>query len=157
MQKITPCLWFDNQGEEAMNFYMSIFKGSKIKSVLRNGDEGPGPKGSILTASFILEGQEFIVLNGGPLFKFNEAISLSINCKTQKEIDYFWNKLTNGGQEQPCGWLKHKYGLSWQVVPSSLGKMMIDKNEKKAKRVMTALFKMKKIDLNVLKKEYDKK
>ena len=123
MQKITPCLWFDNNAEEAVSHYLSIFKNSKIGQILRCGEAGPGPKGSILTMTFQLEGQEFM-LNGGPVFKFNEAISLSVDCKTQAEVDELWEKLSEGGQKSQCGWLKDKFGLSWQVVPSALIKML---------------------------------
>src|SRR6185295_18722160 len=132
MQKITPFLWFDNNAEEAVNHYLSIFKNSKIASILRCGDAGPGPKGSVLTIVFQLEGQEFIALNGGPHFKFNEAISLSVDCKSQEEVDTFWEKLSEGGEKSRCGWLKDKYGLSWQVNPTILGEMLQDKDPGKA-------------------------
>jgi predicted 3-demethylubiquinone-9 3-methyltransferase (glyoxalase superfamily) len=155
MQKITPFLWFDNQAEEAANFYTSIFKNSKIVKIARYGDAGPGPKGSAITVVFQLEGQEFIALNGGPHFKFTEAISLSVDCKTQQEIDEFWTKLSAGGQEGQCGWLKDKYGLSWQVNPAILGEMLTDPDPEKSKRVMEAMMKMTKIDIALLKKAYD--
>lgn len=151
MQKITPCLWFDNNAEEAVNLYLSIFKNSKINKVLRCGDAGPGPKGSVLTIAFQLEGQDFIALNGGPIFKFNEAISLSVDCKSQAEVDDLWEKLSAGGQKSQCGWLKDKFGLSWQVVPSALVEMLQDPDPEKAKRVMAAMMKMGKIDIAVLK------
>src|SRR6185295_20216301 len=146
MQKITPFLWFDNNAEEAVNHYLSIFKNSKIASILRCGDAGPGPKGSVLTIAFQLEGQDFIALNGGPVFKFNEAISLSVDCKTQREVDELWEKLSAGGQKSQCGWLKDKFGLSWQVVPSELVEMLQDKDAKKSARVMAAMMQMSKID-----------
>jgi len=150
MQKITPFLWFDTQAEEAAKFYASIFPKSKILNVARYGEAGPGPKGSVMTVEFELDGQRMIALNGGPHFKFTEAISLSVSCKDQKEVDHYWGKLSQGGQEAPCGWLKDKYGLSWQVNPSILGKMLSDKDAKKAKRVMEAMLKMKKIDIAAL-------
>ena len=156
MQKITPCLWFDNNAEEAVNHYLSIFKNSKINKVLRCGDAGPGPKGSVLTIAFQLEGQDFIALNGGPIFKFNEAISLSVDCKSQIEVDDLWEKLSAGGQESRCGWLKDKFGLSWQVVPSILVEMLQDPDPEKAKRVMAAMMKMGKIDIAKLKQAYDR-
>jgi predicted 3-demethylubiquinone-9 3-methyltransferase (glyoxalase superfamily) len=151
MQKITPFLWFDGKAEEAMNFYTSIFENSKIGKVTRYGEAGPGPKGTVMTATFRLDGQEFIALNGGPRFKFTEAISFVINCKTQEEVDHFWEKLSEGGEKSRCGWLKDKYGLSWQVVPTALVEMLQDKDAEKSKRVMTAMLKMDKIDIKVLK------
>ena len=157
MQKITPFLWFDNNAEEAMNFYVSIFKNSKVVSVARYGDAGPGPKGSVMTANFQLNGQEFVALNGGPQFKFTEAISFVVNCETQEEVDEFWDKLTEGGEESMCGWLKDKYGLSWQIVPSILVKLLQDKDPVKAKRVMEAMLQMNKIDINKLKQAYEQK
>ena len=156
MQKITPCLWFDNNAEEAVNHYLSIFKNSKVNKVLRCGDAGPGPKGSVLTIAFQLEGQDFIALNGGPIFKFNEAISLSVDCKSQAEVDALWERLSAGGQESQCGWLKDKFGLSWQVVPSALVDMLQDPDPEKAKRVMAAMMKMGKIDIAKLKQAYDR-
>jgi predicted 3-demethylubiquinone-9 3-methyltransferase (glyoxalase superfamily) len=151
MQKITPFLWFDGKAEEAMNFYTSIFENSKIGKVTRYGEAGPGPKGTVMTATFRLDGQEFIALNGGPRFKFTEAISFVINCKTQEEVDHFWEKLSEGGEKSRCGWLKDKYGLSWQVVPTVLVEMLQDKDAEKSKRVMTAMLKMDKIDIEALK------
>jgi predicted 3-demethylubiquinone-9 3-methyltransferase (glyoxalase superfamily) len=145
-------LWFDNQAEEAMNFYVSIFKNSKIVSVSRNGDAGPGPKGSVLTATFQLDGQEFIALNGGPHFKFTEAISLFVKCHNQPEVDDFWEKLSQGGQKSQCGWLKDKFGLSWQIVPTILGELLGDKDREKSKRVMQAMLQMTKIDIEGLKR-----
>ena len=151
MQKITPFLWFDNNAEEAAQFYTSVFKNSRILSVSRYGDAGPGPKGSVMVVSFQLEGQQFTALNGGPLFKFSEAFSFVVSCENQQEIDYYWNKLTSGGgQESQCGWLKDKFGFSWQIVPTALGKLMTDKDPKKANRVMQALLQMKKLDLATL-------
>jgi len=149
-RKITPFLWFDSNAEEAMNFYVSVFKNAKVGTITRYGDAGPGPKGSVLTALFELEGQEFVALNGGPLFKFTEAISFVINCENQQEIDYFWDKLTgNGGQESMCGWLKDKYGLSWQVVPVRLPSLLTGD---KSNEVMQAIMQMKKLDLHQLKR-----
>ena len=156
MQKITPFLWFDNNAEEAVNHYLAIFKNSKIGTVIRCGDAGPGPKGSVLTIAFQLEGQEFIALNGGPVFKFNEALSLSVDCKTQQEVDNLWEKLSDGGQKGQCGWLKDKFGLSWQVVPSALVEMLQDQDAEKAKRVMAAMMQMSKIDIAILKQAYDR-
>jgi predicted 3-demethylubiquinone-9 3-methyltransferase (glyoxalase superfamily) len=162
MQKITPCLWFDSQAEGAVNFYTSIFKNSKIGSVARYGEAGAKasgrPKGTVMTITFKLEGQEFLALNGGPIFKFTEAISFIVNCETQKELDRLWEKLSEGGDEQAqqCGWLKDKYGVSWQIVPSVLGKMMQDKNPEKAERVMKAMLQMKKIDIKTLKQAYER-
>jgi predicted 3-demethylubiquinone-9 3-methyltransferase (glyoxalase superfamily) len=155
MQKITPNLWFDNQAEEAARFYTSIFKNSKIKTIARYGDSGAQasgrPKGSVMTVAFEIEGQEFVALNGGPHFKFSEAISFIVNCETQKEIDELWAKLTEGGgQPGPCGWLKDRFGLSWQVVPAVLAKLV--GNEKKSERVMGALLKMTKLDIETLEK-----
>ncbi len=155
MQKITPCLWFDDKAEEAAKFYTSIFKNSKIVRMARYGDAGPGPKGSVMTVVFTLNGQEFMGLNGGPHFKFSEAISLIVNCETQEEIDEFWEKLSNGGEKVQCGWLKDKYGMSWQIVPTVLGEMMSDPDPKKSQRVMSALLQMKKLDINTLRKAYE--
>jgi len=154
MQKITPFLWFDGNAEEAMNFYVSIFKNSRIVNVKRYGDVGPGPKGSVMTGTFQLEGQEFYALNGGPLFTFSQAISFFVNCETQREVDELWEKLSAGGEIQQCGWLKDKFGLSWQIIPSALGEMMGDKDPEKAGRVMNAMLQMKKIDLEALKHAY---
>ncbi len=154
MQKITPFLWFDDKAEEAANFYASIFKNSKVKAITRYGDGAPRPKGSVMTVAFELNGQEFTALNGGPHFKFNEAVSFVVNCETQEEIDHFWTKLSAGGREVECGWLKDKYGLSWQIVPTVLREMMQDKDPQRSQRVMTALLQMKKLDIQVLKKAY---
>jgi predicted 3-demethylubiquinone-9 3-methyltransferase (glyoxalase superfamily) len=158
MQKITPFLWFDNQAEEAANFYVSIFKNSKILTARRYGDSGPGPKGSVMTLTFQLEGQEFYALNGGPVFHFTEAISLFVSCETQLEVDELWKKLTSGGgQESRCGWLKDKYGMSWQIIPTALGKMLGDPDPAKAGRVMQAMLQMSKIDIAKLQQAYDGK
>jgi predicted 3-demethylubiquinone-9 3-methyltransferase (glyoxalase superfamily) len=155
MQKIHPFLWFDNQAEEAMNFYVSIFRNSKIGKVVRYGDAGPGPKGSVMTATFELEGQQFTALNGGPHFKFNEAISFVVDCKSQEDVDELWEKLTaGGGQPGQCAWLKDKFGLSWQIVPSALVELLSDPDPQKSKRVMEAMLKMTKIDIAKLKQAY---
>ncbi len=156
MQKITTCLWFDDRAEEAVNFYTSVFKNSKTGATSRYDEASAKasgrPAGSVLTMTFELEGREFMALNGGPMFKFNESVSLIVNCDNQEEIDYFWDKLTSGGgQESMCGWLKDKFGLSWQIVPAELGKLMSGKEPGKAQRVMAALLQMKKLDLNVLR------
>ena len=155
MQKITPFLWFDNKAEEAANFYVSVFKNSKLLNVARYSEVGPGPKGAVMTAEFELDGQEFIALNGGPHFKFTEAVSFVVNCETQEEIDYYWQRLSEGGQESRCGWLKDKFGLSWQVVPTILGKLMADKNPEKSNRVMKALLQMDKLDIEPLQRAYE--
>jgi predicted 3-demethylubiquinone-9 3-methyltransferase (glyoxalase superfamily) len=155
-QKITTYLWFDGNAEEAANHYTSIFKNSKILSVTRYGEAGPGPKGTAMIVTFQVEGQEFIALNGGPQFKFTEAISLLVNCDTQNEVDELWRKLSAGGQEGQCGWLKDKFGLSWQIIPSALMTMMQDRNPEKSKRVMQAMLQMKKIDIAGLEQAYGK-
>ena len=154
-QKIMPCLWYDNQAEEAVNHYISIFRDGKINSITRYGDAGPGPKGSVLTVAFELAGQQFLALNGGPIFKFTEAISLIIDCKDQAEVDELWEKLSEGGSKSQCGWLKDKYGLSWQVVPSVVAAMVQDPDPEKNARFMSAMFKMQKLDIAVLKAAYD--
>jgi predicted 3-demethylubiquinone-9 3-methyltransferase (glyoxalase superfamily) len=154
MQKITPFLWFDGKAEEAMNFYVSIFKNSKIVNVTRYGEAGPGPKGTVMSATFQLDGQEFFALNGGPQFTFSPAISFFVNCQTQQEVDELWEKLSEGGEKLRCGWLKDKYGLSWQVIPSALGEMLQDKDAQKSKRVMQAMLQMDKIDIKRLKQAY---
>jgi|SRR6185503_9032142 predicted 3-demethylubiquinone-9 3-methyltransferase (glyoxalase superfamily) len=160
IQRITPCLWFDGQAEEAATFYTGIFKNSKIKEVSRYGEAGREahgqPAGTVMTVAFELEGQEFTALNGGPIFKFTEAVSLQINCDTQAEVDHYWEKLTAGGDvnAQQCGWLKDKYGLSWQVVPRVLIEMITDPNTKKSGRVMEAMLQMKKIDIAAVKRAY---
>jgi predicted 3-demethylubiquinone-9 3-methyltransferase (glyoxalase superfamily) len=155
MQKISPFLWFDNEAEEAMNFYVSVFKNSKVGNLTRYGDAGPGPKGSVMTASFELEGQQFTALNGGPHFKFTEAISFAVSCETQEEVDEFWDKLSEGGQTQQCGWLKDKFGLSWQIIPSVLIELMSDSDPQKSKRVMEAMLQMTKIDIAKLRQAYE--
>jgi predicted 3-demethylubiquinone-9 3-methyltransferase (glyoxalase superfamily) len=155
MQKITPFLWFDTQAEAAAKFYVSIFKNSRILGITRYGEGGPGAEGSVMTVHFVLDGQEFIGLNGGPRFKFTEAISFSVDCKTQEEVDAFWEKLSAGGEPQMCGWLKDKYGLSWQINPTLLSQMLNDPDPEKSKRVMEALLRMKKIDIAALQKAYD--
>ncbi|MBI3934688.1 MAG: VOC family protein [Acidobacteria bacterium] len=161
MQKITPFLWFDDNAEEAANFYTSIFKNSKIGRVTRYDEAGAAasgrPKGSAMTVPFQLEGQEFVALNGGPHFKFTDAISFIVNCETQEEVDYFWKKLTEGGQEVQCGWLKDKFGLSWQIVPRILGELLQGKDPEKSKRVMKAMLQMTKIDIAKLKQAYEGK
>ena len=155
MQKITPFLWFNDKAEEAMNFYVSVFKNSKVGRITRNGEGGPGPKGTVMSVTFQLDGQEFMALNGGPHFTFTPAISLFVNCETQKEVDELWEKLSEGGKQERCGWLKDKYGLSWQIIPSALGKLMQDKNAARAKSVMTAMLQMNKIDIEALQQAYD--
>ena len=155
MQKITPFLWFDNNAEEAANLYVSIFKNSRISNVARYGDAGPGPKGTAMTVEFEIEGHEFIALNGGPRFKFTEAISYVVNCETQEEVDYFWTRLGEGGEESRCGWVKDKFGLWWQVVPTVLGKLMSDKDPAKSQRVMAAMLQMGKIDIEPLQRAYE--
>jgi predicted 3-demethylubiquinone-9 3-methyltransferase (glyoxalase superfamily) len=153
MKKITPFLWFDNNAEEAMKFYTSVFKNSKIGKVTRYLEGALVPAGTFMTGTFEIEGQEFVVLNGGPNFKFNEAVSFVVNCDTQQEVDEYWEKLTaNGGQEVQCGWLKDKFGLTWQIIPTVLLEMLADKDRKKAQRVMDAMLKMKKIDIAGLKR-----
>src|ERR1700737_183037 len=154
MNKITPFLWFDGKAVEAAKFYVSVFKNSKILSVTR---EGPGPEAKVISATFRLDGQEFIALNGGPQFKFNEAISLYVDCGSQREVDELWEKLSEGGEEGRCGWLKDKYGLSWQIIPTVLGELLGDKDPQKAGRVMQALLKMQKIDIKALKQAYEQK
>ncbi len=158
MQKITPCLWFDENAEEAVNFYVSIFKNSQVGHVTRYGDEGAKvsgrPKGSVMTVTFELDGQEFMALNGGPYFKFTEAVSFIINCESQEEIDELWEKLSEGGEKGQCGWLKDQYGLSWQIVPTMLGEMMQDRDSEKTNRVMGAILQMKKLDIKRLQQAF---
>jgi len=154
MSRISPFLWFDHQAEEAARFYTSIFPNSKINKISHYGDSGPGPKGTVMTVDFVLDGQRVIALNGGPQFKFNEAISLSVDCRTQGEVDRFWEKLSEGGEEGPCGWLKDRYGLSWQVNPTVLGEMLSDPDASKANRVMKAMLQMKKIEIEELERAY---
>ena len=155
MKKIIPFLWFDDKAEEAANFYVSLFKNSKIVTVTRYGDAGPGPKGKAMSVIFQLDGDEFYALNGGPMFKFTEAISLFINCETQEEVDRLWKNLSEGGSESRCGWLKDRYGLSWQVIPTALGKYLQDKDPVKSKRVMEAMLQMGKIDIKKLTQAYE--
>jgi len=163
MQKITPCLWFDSNAEEAVNFYTSIFKNSKIGKISRYGKEGyeihGKPEGTVLTVEFELGGQTFTALNGGPVFKFNEAISFQVYCESQSEVDYYWEKLSKGGDEkaQQCGWLKDRYGVSWQIVPIVLSEMLQDKNAEKSERVMKALLQMKKLDIKALEQAYEQR
>ena len=164
MKTITPCLWFDNQAEEAANFYVSIFsavrgKNSQVTGITRYGDagtEGSGrPKGTVMTVAFQLDGQEFLALNGGPVFTFSPAISFIVNCRTQEDLDVFWEKLSEGGEIMQCGWLKDKYGVSWQIVPTVLGEMLQDKDAKKSERVMKAMLQMQKLDIDTLKQAYE--
>ncbi len=155
MQKITPFLWFDGKAEEAATFYTSIFKNSKIVSISRYGEGGPAPKGTAMSATFQLNGQEFMALNGGPQFTFSPAISFLVNCQTQEEVDELWEKLSAGGEKQRCGWLRDKYGLSWQIIPSALGEMLQDKDAEKSRRVMNAMLQMGKIDIEKLKRAYE--
>jgi predicted 3-demethylubiquinone-9 3-methyltransferase (glyoxalase superfamily) len=151
IQKITPFLWFDHQAEEAATFYASIFPNSKLVKVVRYGPAGPGPAGSAMTVEFQLEGQTFVALNGGPHFKFTEAISFVVNCQTPEEVDFYWDKLSAGGHQAQCGWVKDKFGLSWQIVPTALPELMSNPDPEKAQRVMKAMLKMKKFDIRVLK------
>lgn len=159
MQKITPFLWFNDNAEEAVNFYVSIFKNSEVRRLTRYDSESAKasgqPEGSVMTVDFQLAGQDFIALNGGPQFKFSEAISFSVDCKTQQEVDEYWKKLSAGGEEGPCGWLKDKYGLSWQIVPTALVEMLQDKDPEKVKRVTHAMLQMKKLDIATLKRAYE--
>ena len=161
MQKITPCLWFDDKAEEAMKFYVSIFKNSKIGNIAHYGKEGAKisgrPEGSVMTATFEIEGEEFMALNGGPYFKLNEAVSFIVNCRTQEEVDKFWDKLSDGGEKGVCGWLKDKYGLSWQIVPTVLAEMMQDKDSERTNRVMQAILQMKKIEIEGIQQAYGEK
>ncbi len=154
MPKIFPFLWFDSQAEEAVMFYTSIFKNSKIGSVSRYGDAGPGPKGSVMVMEFDLEGQKFTALNGGPVYHFTPAISFFVNCETQEEVDFLWEKLSQGGEVEQCGWLKDKFGVSWQIVPTILGQLMSDPDPEKATRVTQAMLKMIKLDIAELKRAY---
>src|SRR3984893_7367694 len=157
MEKITPFLWFDGQAEEAAKFYTSIFKNSKIGSVSRYGEEGPGPKGAAMSATFELDVQEFIALNGGPQFTFSPAISFVVNCETQEEVDGLWEKLSAGGMKRQCGWLQDKFGVSWQIVPTALPKLMSDPDREKTSRVMQALMQMDKIDMKRLQQAFEGK
>ncbi len=152
MQKITPCLWFDTEGEEAARFYTSVFPNSRIVDVAHYGEAGPRPAGTVMTVSFELDGQGFVALNGGPEFTFNEAISFQVNCETQEEVDAFWSALSEGGEEGPCGWLKDKYGVSWQIVPTALPRLLADPDREKSQRVMAAMLQMKKIEIDGLER-----
>jgi predicted 3-demethylubiquinone-9 3-methyltransferase (glyoxalase superfamily) len=152
MQKITPWLWFDTQGEEAANFYISVFENSRILEVTRYGVAGPGPEGAVMTVTFELDGQKLVALNGGPHFTFNEAISFQVSCETQDEVDYLWSTLSQGGEEGPCGWLKDKYGVSWQIVPTALAELIGDPDPEKAQQAMKAMLGMGKIDIEALRR-----
>ena len=156
MQKIKPFLWFDGKAEEAANFYVSIFKNSKITGMSRYGEEGPGPKGTVMVVTFELDGQQFMALNGGPHFTFSPAISFLVNCETQQEVDELWDKLSAGGTKERCGWLRDKYGVSWQIVPTVLGKLMQDKDAERSKRVMQAMLQMNKLDIQGLQRAYER-
>ena len=157
MQKITPYLWFDDKAEEAADYYVSVFKNSKINGVTRYGEAGPGPQGTAMIVNFELDGQDFFALNGGPQFNFTPAVSFYVNCETQGEVDNFWEKLSEGGEKGQCGWLKDRYGLSWQIIPSVLGEMLQDEDAEKAGRVMEAMLQMNKIDIAALKRAYEQK
>jgi predicted 3-demethylubiquinone-9 3-methyltransferase (glyoxalase superfamily) len=156
-QRISPCLWFDRQAEEAANFYLSVFKNSRITAVCRAGEAGPGPTGSVIVVGLELDGQSFTALNGGPMFKFTEAISMIVHCETQAEVDYYWEKLSTGGEEGRCAWLKDKFGVSWQIVPNALIELMLDKDPAKSARVMQAMLQMTKIDVAGLQRACDGK
>ena len=155
MQKITPFLWFDGRAEEAMQFYTAIFKNAKVGDVTRYGEAGPGPKGSVMTATFELEGQQFVALNGGPSFTFTPAVSFFVSCETQEEVDHYWGRLSEGGETNRCGWLKDKFGLSWQIVPSVLLRFLQDKDAEKSRRVMEAMLKMTKLDIGLLTQAHE--
>lgn len=152
---ITTCLWFDTEGEEAATFYTSVFANSRVLDIARYGDAGPRPAGTVMTVSFELDGNQFVALNGGPDFRFNEAISFQVSCETQDEVDHFWTKLSDGGEEGPCGWLKDKYGVSWQIVPSILPKLLGDADPKRSQQAMAAMLGMKKLDIAELKRAAD--
>jgi len=156
MQKIVPFLWFEDKAEEAMNFYVSVFKNSRVVRVSRYGDAGPGAKGTVMSATFQIEGQDFFALNGGPLFSFTPAISFFVNCETQQEVDELWEKLSEGGKKERCGWLKDRYGVSWQIIPTVLGKLLGDKDPGKAKSVMTAMLQMEKLDIQKLQEAHER-
>jgi predicted 3-demethylubiquinone-9 3-methyltransferase (glyoxalase superfamily) len=151
MQKITPCLWFDTEGEEAAKFYTTVFSNSRIVDIARYGAAGPRPEGTVMTVTFELDGQRFVALNGGPEFIFNEAISFQVSCATQEEVDYFWGKLSEGGQEGPCGWLKDRYGVSWQIVPTALAELLSDPDPDKSQAAMKAMLGMHKIDIDAIR------
>ncbi|MYV56432.1 VOC family protein [Streptomyces sp. SID3212] len=150
MPRITPNLWFDTQAEEAAEFYVSVFPNSKIKNISYYGEAGPGEAGTVLTVEFVLDGQDYLAINGGPQFTFDEAVSFAIDCADQAEIDYYWDKLSDGGEEGPCGWLKDRYGLSWQVVPAAMAELMSDPDQARTQRAMKAMFGMKKLDIAAL-------
>ena len=152
MHEITPCLWFDTEGEEAATFYTSVFPNSRIVDVARYGEAGPRPAGTVMTVNFELDGQPFLALNGGPQFTFSEAISFQVSCKTQEEVDAFWSKLSDGGEEGPCGWLRDKFGLSWQIVPTVLPELLADPDKEKSQRVMQAMLQMKKLEIDALER-----
>ena len=152
MQTITPCLWFDTEGEEAANFYTSLFPNSKIREIARYGSAGPRAEGTVMTVSFELNGQEYVALNGGPDFKFNEAVSFQVGCESQEEVDRYWSGLSEGGEEGPCGWLKDRFGLSWQIVPTRLPELLGDPDREKSQRVMQAMLSMKKIEIDALER-----
>jgi predicted 3-demethylubiquinone-9 3-methyltransferase (glyoxalase superfamily) len=156
MTSITPCLWFDTEGEEAAQFYASIFPNSRIVGVTRYGSSGPRPEGTVMTVEFELDGQNFVALNGGPEFTFSEAISFQVGCETQEEVDSYWDKLSEGGEEGPCGWLKDKFGLSWQIIPNALPRLLNDPDTEKAQRVMAVMLEMKKIDIDALERAAEK-
>jgi predicted 3-demethylubiquinone-9 3-methyltransferase (glyoxalase superfamily) len=151
MQKVTPCLWFDDQGEEAAEFYTSIFPNSRITDISRYGEAGPGTPGSAMTVAFELDGQPFTALNGGPEYTFSEAVSFQVSCESQEEVDHYWSKLSEGGEEGPCGWLKDRFGLSWQIVPKRLMELLSDPDRERSQRVMTAMLEMKKLDIAKLR------
>ena len=155
MRRITPCLWFDGKAEEAMHFYASIFKNAKIGDVMRRGANGPGEKGSVLSVTFEIDGQEFIGLNGGPAFQFTPAVSFFVRCENQEEVDYYWERLLEGGAPSQCGWLRDRFGISWQIVPTVLGDMLRDKDREKANRVMAAMMKQVKLDIGLLREAYE--
>jgi predicted 3-demethylubiquinone-9 3-methyltransferase (glyoxalase superfamily) len=155
MQKIVPFLWFDGNAEEAMNFYVSVFKNSKLGTITRYGDAGPAPKGTVMTGTFQIDGQNFYALNGGPQFKFSSAISFFVNCETQQEVDELWEKLSAGGETMQCGWLKDKFGVTWQIIPTILGELMHGKDAKKSQNAMKAMMQMTKLDIAKLKLAYD--
>ena len=152
MQKITPCLWFDTEGEEAARFYTSVFPNSRVVDIARYGSAGPRPEGTVMTVTFELDGQKFVALNGGPDFTFNEAISFQVGCETQAEVDRFWSTLSDGGEEGPCGWLKDRFGVSWQIVPTALPRLLEDPDREKSQRVMQAMLQMRKIDIDELER-----
>ena len=155
MQKISPCLWFDTEGEEAANFYTSVFKNSRILDVSRYGEAGPRPAGTVMTVTFEIEGQEFTALNGGPEFKFNEAVSFQVQCETQEEVDELWSTLTKEGEAGPCGWLKDRYGLSWQIIPTALDELLNDPDPQRSQRAMKAMLQMGKLDIEALRRAAD--